>query len=310
MATVVVSDPIAKEAIEELSKRYHVAITFGEHPDSYEPNDVVAIINRWFVVTREWMQRHPNLKIVAHHGAGVDTLIDLEGAKDLGVCVANAPGRNALAVAELTVTLMLALCKKLIPVVNKYPADGAGVRFTMKYTELSGKTLGLVGMGNIGKIVSSIASKGFGMKVIAYDPFVKNSIDGVEITSDRMKVFREADFVSLHLPLTDETRHSVGQAEFAAMKPTAFLLNCARGGIVNQPELIQALKDGVIAGAGLDVTDPEECPADSPLFTMDNVILTPHYAASTEEALYRVGMTCVENIDAAMKGEKIPYRIV
>lgn len=310
MATVVVSDPIAKEAIEDLSKRYHVAVTFGEHPDSYDPNDVVAIINRWFVVTREWMQKHPNLKIVAHHGAGVDTLIDLKGAQDLGVCVANAPGRNALAVAELTVTLMLALCKKLIPVVNKYPEEGAGVRFTMHYTELSGKTLGLVGMGNIGKIVSSIAGKGFGMNVIAYDPFIKAPIDGVEITNDRMRVFKEADFVSLHLPLTDETYHSVGQAEFAAMKPSAFLLNCARGGIVDQDKLIQALKDGSIAGAGLDVTEPEECPNDSPLFTMDNVVLTPHYAASTEEALYRVGMTCVENIDAAVQGKPIPYRIV
>lgn len=310
MATVVVSDPIAKEAIEDLSKRYHVAITFGDHPDSYDPDDVVAIINRWFKVTREWMQKHPNLKIVAHHGAGVDTLIDLDGAQDLGILVANAPGRNALAVAELTVTLMLALCKKLIPVVNGYPSEGAGVRFTMQYTELSGKTLGLVGMGNIGKIVSVIAGKGFGMNVIAYDPFVKTPANGVEITADRMEVFRKADFVSLHLPLTDTTRHSVGKAEFTAMKPTAFLINCARGGIVNQPELIQALKDSVIAGAGLDVTEPEECPSDSPLFKMNNVILTPHYAASTEEALYRVGMTCVENIDAAMAGKKIPYRVV
>lgn len=310
MATVIVSDPIAQEAIDELSKRYHVAITFGENPDSYNSDDVVAIINRWFVVTREWMQKHPNLKIVAHHGAGIDSLIDLEAAKDFGVYVANAPGRNALAVAELTITLMLALCKKLIPIVNKYPTEGARVRFTMNYTELSGKTLGLIGMGNIGKIVSAIASNGFGMKVIAFDPFVTSPIEGVEISKDRMRVFKEADFVSLHLPLTDQTYHSVGQTEFSSMKPTAFLLNCARGGIVNQDELIQALKNKSIAGAGLDVTDPEECPSDSPLFTMDNVILTPHYAASTEEALYRVGMTCVENVNAAMDGVTIPYRII
>lgn len=311
MATVVLPDPIAEEAIIALKKRYNVAALYEKDFTGYDANDVVAIICRYNPpISREWMEEHPNLKIIVSHGTGYSNLADFDAAKERGICIANTPGKNALSVAEHTIALMLALAKGLLPVTRQYPKEGSEARFKMQYTEISQKTLGLIGVGNIGRIVAEIAGKGFGMKVLAYDPYVKTPMENVEMTDDRMRVFRESDYVSLHLPLLESTYQSVGCDEFSAMKNTAYLINCARGALVDQSALIRALESGVIAGAGLDVTDPDECPADSPLFQMDNVVLTPHIAASTKESLYRVGMECVRTINDYLDGKGNISRII
>lgn len=311
MATVILPDPIAEEAFAALSERYHVAALYEKDFAGYNPNDVVAIICRYNPpISREWMDEHPNLKIIVSHGTGYSNLADFEAAKEKGICIANTPGKNALGVAEHTISLMLALAKSLLPVTRKYPLEGSEVRFREQFTEISEKTLGLIGVGNIGKLVAGIASNGFGMKVLAYDPYVTTAIDGVEMTDDRMRVFRESDYVSLHLPLLESTYRTVGYNEFSAMKPSAYLINCARGGLVDQDALINALETGMIAGAGLDVTDPDECPSDSRLFQLENVVLTPHVAASTQESLCRVGMECVRTINDYLDGKDNISRII
>lgn len=304
METVLIPDIVAPEAVEALSKRFKVATLYDGH-DDYDPKEVVAMIVR-FSNPHPDINDLPNLKIVVSHGTGNNSIISREVARERNICLANAPGKNSLSVAEHTIALMLALTKNLLPINKRYAAQGSSCRFSVQYTEISGKTLGLMGMGNIGKIVANIASKGFGMKVIAYDPYVTAAMEGVELTDDRSRIFREADFVSLHLPLTDATRHCVGEADFAAMKPSAFIINCSRGGIVDQDAMIRALQNGTIAGAGLDVTEPEDCPGDSPLFAMDNVVLTPHIAGNSREALVRVGLSCAQSICDYLDGKEVP----
>ena len=304
MATVLIPDIVAPEAVEELSKRFKVATLFDGH-DDYDPKDVVAWIYR-FSNPHPDINELPNLKIVVSHGTGNNSVIPKEVARERNICLANAPGKNSLSVAEQTIMFMLALSKSLLPITKRYAAQGSSCRFSVKYNEITGKTLGLVGMGNIGKIVANIATKGFGMKVIAYDPYVTSAVEGVELTDDRSRIFREADYVSLHMPLTDATYHCVGEADFSLMKPTAFIINCSRGGIVDQEAMIRALQDGTIAGAGLDVTEPEDCPTDSPLFGMDNVVLTPHIAGNSREALVSVGLSCAQTICDYLDGKEVP----
>lgn len=311
MVAVMITEPIAKKAIDELVQRGYTVTTeygdpaFGPCP----PEEVEAVINRTRPITREWMAQYPNLKIVAYHGVGIDA-VDLEAAKERGIYVTITPGQNSLSVAELTMALILGLAKQLPRIVKGYREEGFDCKYTMRFTEISDKTLGLIGMGNIGMRVANMARLGFGMRILAYDPLLKEQPEGIEVTDDRMRVFKEADYVSLHLPLNDSTRKSVGTAEFAAMKPSAFLINCARGAIVDEQALISALKSGMIGGAGLDVTDPERCHPDNPLLSMPNVIVTPHIAASSEEALIRVAMMNVESIADALAGREPRGRVV
>lgn len=310
MTAIMVTEPIAKEAMDRLiAKGYKIMTEYGENKGNPMPEEVEAVIVRMRPITREWMEQYPNLKVIAYHGVGIDG-IDLDTAKEKGIRVTFTPGANALSVAEHTMALMMALSKKLLAVSKEYSEKGFDSKYDFTYTELSGKTLGLVGMGNIGRLVAKMAKNGFGMRVLVFDPFVKQADDDIELVSRREEIFLNADYVSLHLPLNDATCKSVGTAEFSMMKPTACLLNCARGAIVNEQELITALQNSEIGGAGLDVTDPERCEKDSPLFSLPNVIVTPHIAASTEEALIRVADACIESVEDVLAGRKPAHCIV
>ena len=248
------------------------------------------------------LERSPNLRVVVAHGVGVDH-IDLEAAARHDVIVANCPGANDQAVADLAIGLMVAIARR-IPFVDRDVRAGKWGRHTG--SELWKKTLGLIGLGRIGQGVAKRAS-GFDMEVCAFDPYVDT--EHARALGVRMAEFEEvlasADFLSLHAALTEETRNMLGQRELSIMKSSAYLINTARGGLVDEEALHTALAEGKLAGAALDafVTEP---PIGSPLLEMENVVVTPHIGAHSNEAIERVGVLAAQNVVQALQtGEPI-----
>lgn len=248
----------------------------------------------------------PTLKVVCAHGVGVDH-IDLEVAAQLGVIVANCPGANSQAVADLTIGLMVSIARQ-IPLVDRDARDGQWGRY--HGIELWKKTLGLIGLGRIGRAVARRAS-GFDMQVLAYDPYVDEQealAVGVRMTF-LDELIASADFLSLHTALTEETRHLIGKRELELMKPSAFLINTARGGLVDEEALYTALVKGKLAGAALDVFASEP-PVGSPLLGLKNVVVTPHIGAHTKGAIERVGVLAAQNVVQALQTGEPIYRVV
>ncbi|HBT38959.1 MAG: phosphoglycerate dehydrogenase [Pseudothermotoga sp.] len=257
-------------------------------------------------ITREMMQ-NSSVKIIAKHGVGVDN-IDLEAATELGIPVTVTPNANAVSVAELTIGFIFALSKKLIDLHNTLYQKRQFVSITG--LELLGKTLGIVGFGSIGKEVAKRALC-LGMRVLVYDPYVEESVLkelGFE-KADLDQLLRQSDFVSLHVPLNESTRHLIDREKLSLMKKTAYLINTARGGVVDEEALVEALKNGQIAGAALDVFNAEPLPVDSPFFGCPNVIMTPHVGAHTYEAILRMNMMAAESI-VDFFNNKIPKHVV
>lgn len=251
----------------------------------------------------------PNLKVIGKQGAGLDN-IDMDAATERKIRVVYAPGMNAQSVAEQATFLLLACARRYQYVDQQFRSGNYKVRFGLEHTyELQGKTLGLVGCGRIGRMLATIAKNGFGMNVIGYDPFLKQEQLGdlITLVPEQDDVFKQADFVSLHTPSTPETKHSIGMRQFKMMKPTASLINASRGDVVCEEELIQAMKDRVIMCAGLDVTEKEPLPLDSPLYTLDNVTLTPHTAAATEQSVIRCCETVAHDICAVIAGKDAKF---
>lgn len=248
------------------------------------------------------------LKIICKHGAGLDN-IPMEAAKAQGVMVCNVPGTNANAVADLTFGLMLC-CARQIVAANNRVHNGAWK--TITGTDVYAKTLGLLGFGAIAKNVARRAA-GFNMKVLAYDPFVKTlpqEFSHVTLCDNMMDVVSQCDFLSLHLPLTDETRGMIGARELAAMKQGAYLINAARGGIVNEKALYDALVSGHLAAAAMDVSEKEPIDSANPLLTLENVVITPHLGMYSKEAIGAVSIICAQNAAAVLTGEALQFRVV
>ncbi|MBW1993263.1 MAG: phosphoglycerate dehydrogenase, partial [Deltaproteobacteria bacterium] len=256
-------------------------------------------------VTARVIESARQLKVISKFGAGVDN-IDLQAATRKGVIVTNAPGTNSDSVADMAFSLMLAISRR-IPLAFDLVRKGEWP--LLMGTEIWNKTLGIVGLGNIGKRVA-LRAKGFNMKVLAYEiapdePFVKaNDIQLVGLD----QLLRESDFISIHTPLTAETRNLMGKEQFAFMKPSAFLVNTARGGIVDEAALYEALKSEKIAGAAFDVLE-QEPPKDRKLLGLDNFIVTPHIAAFTAEAIGNMERLSSQNIIDVLEG-RIPPHVV
>jgi D-3-phosphoglycerate dehydrogenase len=246
------------------------------------------------------------LKVVSAHGVGVDH-IDLEAAGRLGVIVANCPETNNEAVADLAIGLMVCVARQ-IPLVDQDVRYGKWGRY--HGSELWKKTLGLIGLGSIGHAVAKRAS-GFDMQVLAYDPYVdREQARAMKINMTSFEeVITSADFLSLHAALTEETYHLVGKVELDQMKPSAFLVNTARGGLVDEAALYSTLVEGKIAGAALDVFAVEP-PADNPLLELKNVVVTPHVGAHTQEAIERMGMLAARNVVQALRTGEPIHRVV
>lgn len=245
----------------------------------------------------------PRLRVVARNGIGVDT-VDVQAATELGVVVTNAPSVNADSVADFAFALLLALVRR-VPEADRAVRAGAWPRLVG--VELRGKYLGIVGFGRIGQRVAERA-RGFGLRVVAYDPqpdLAAAGELGVELV-EFPRLLEEADFVSLHLPLLPETRHLLGEAQLRRMKSTSYLVNTARGGVVDEAALARALREGWIAGAACDVFE-EEPPRTSPLLDAPNLLLSPHMASHTREAIARASRVAAECVLAVLRGEVPPH---
>ncbi|HEX8650270.1 MAG TPA: phosphoglycerate dehydrogenase [Pyrinomonadaceae bacterium] len=257
-------------------------------------------------VTAALMDAAGRLRAVGRAGVGVDN-IDIAAATVRGVVVMNAPDGNTITTAEHTIALLVALARR-IPQASASLKAGRWERKRFIGTELQGKTLGIVGLGRIGRVVAQRA-RGFGMQVVAYDPFVapEQARDLELETASLEEVFTRADFLTVHTPLTAETRGLIGARAFASMKPGVRIINCARGGLVDENALLKAIREGKVAGAALDVFEEEPPRPDHPLLALDEVIVTPHLGASTTEAQEGVAFTVAEQmrdyfLTGALKG--------
>lgn len=304
---VLVADPIAREGIERLRAEAEVDVITGlalADLLSRLPDYDALVVRSETKVTAEVIDAGKRLKVIGRAGVGVDN-IDVPAATARGILVVNSPGGNTIAAAEHAMALLLALSRN-IPQANARLRAGGWDRSSFIGVEVLGKTLGIIGLGRIGSEVARRA-QGFQMQVIAYDPYL--SAEGAAKMGIRLvsleELIRASDYITLHVPLSSETRHLIGERELSAMKKGVRIINAARGGIVDEAALCDAVKRGHVAGAALDVFETEPLPADSPLRDLPNVIVTPHLGASTKEAQISVAVEVAEEVLAALRGEPV-----
>ena len=305
MVKILVTDPLHEDAIKILEEVGEVEIATGltkeELLEKIKDADVL-VVRSGTKVTRDVIEKAEKLKVIGRAGVGVDN-IDVDAATEKGIIVVNAPDASSISVAELTMGLMLAAPRN-IPQATASLKRGEWDRKKFKGIELYGKTLGVVGLGRIGQQVVKRA-KAFGMNIIGYDPYIPKEVAesmGVELVDDINELCKRADFITLHVPLTPKTRHMIGKEQIALMKKNAIIVNCARGGLIDEEALYEALKDKKIRSAALDVFE-QEPPKDNPLLELDNVIGTPHQGASTVEAQKSAGTIVAEQVVKILKGE-------
>lgn len=307
---ILVADPIAPDGIELLKQRFDVDVRVG-----LKPAELLEIIGAYAAlvvrsetkVTAEVIQAGANLQVIGRAGVGVDN-IDVPAATARGIVVVNAPTGNNIAAAEHTVAMMLSLARH-IPQANASLKAGEWKRSKFVGLELRNKTLGVVGLGKIGSEVSRRAL-GLEMRVVGFDPFItpdRAKSLGVELRSLN-DLLAESDFVTVHTPLTDQTKALIGAEEIALMKPTARIINCARGGIIDEQALYDAVESGRIAGAAIDVFTAEPA-VDNILLKSDKIVVTPHLGASTEEAQVNVAIDVAEQIVDVLQDRPARYAV-
>lgn len=301
--------PIHDAGIRRLEEA-GVAVRSASRPDmatvAAEIGDAVAVVTRNAGLDARAMDAAPRLRVVGNHGVGLDP-VDVAHATRLGIPVVNTPGANASSVAELAIALMLALLKRL-PQADRATRTGDGrFRYAARFRELSGKRVGIVGFGAIGRRTAEMLRGAFDADVLVWSRSAGDD-DLARIGARRapslVQLARESDVVSLHLRLTPETRGLVDGAVLDAMKPDALLINTARGGLVETAALVAALAERRIGGAGMDVFAPEDVPLGDALLGLENAILTPHIGGSTEEALERTALTVAEQVLDVLAGRR------
>jgi len=297
----------AKEMIEAFADE----VVYNPHTRPLTAEEVAALlpgvdgyIAGLDTISAEVLANAPaSLKVISRYGAGVDR-VDLAAARARGIVVTNTPGTNSTAVCELAFGLMLSLARR-IPQLDAAVKSGGWPRTSGM--ELAGRTLGVVGFGAIGKKLA-VRAKAFEMDVIAYDPYFDAAFAaerGIrQVTLEEL--ISRSDVISLHVPLTEQTRHMIGAAQIAAMKPGALIINTARGGLIDEAAAAEALKSGKLGGVGLDAFEVEP-PQDSPLMGLDNVVMTPHAGAHTDEAVAAMGMMAVKNLIDVLQGRECRY---
>ncbi|MGE5614642.1 MAG: hydroxyacid dehydrogenase [Bacillota bacterium] len=262
------------------------------------------------VVDRELMEKGKSLKVIARHAVGTE-LIDLDAATELGIQVVNTPFSNTASVAEHVLAFILMLAKKLPYADSQLRMGNYGIKDKYEPDDIEGKTLGLIGFGRIGREVAKRCSF-FGMHVAAFDNYVGDEVFrafNVKKCLSVEAVLEKADFVSLHVPLTPETKNLIGKEQLAHMKKGAFLINCSRGGIVDEAALTEALRSGAISGAALDVFQQEPPLMDDPLFAQDSFIGTPHNAGITVSAFRKMSLEAVAQMLKVLRGEKPDFLV-
>jgi len=271
----------------------------------------VAVITRNAGLDAAAMDAAPELRIIANHGVGTNK-IDLKHAAELGIPTVFTPMANARSVAEHAIALMLALARKVIPADAAVRRCDWALRYEARMMELHGRTLGLVGFGTIGRMTAAIARNGFGMELLVFSP---NAPDHALAKASARRaptleaLLETADVVSLHRPLRPDTRNTIDAAALARMKPTALLVNTARGELVDTAALAAALAEGRIAGAAQDVFKVEPAPADEPLLHAPNTVLSPHIGGVTEEAMRETALQCADQILDVLAGRRPPHLV-
>ncbi len=302
---VLVADPIAEKGIEELqaTPELDVVVKIGISPEellatAHEYSGIV--VRSQTKITADVFAKATNLKVVGRAGVGVDN-IDVPAANQHGVIVMNTPGGNTISTAEHAFTLLMSLARQ-IPQAHASVASGKWERKKFEGTELNGKTLAVIGMGRIGSEVAKRAMA-FNMRVVAYDPYLapnRAATLRVELSPTVDEAVAEADFITVHMPMTKETKYLFNRERLAKCKKGVRIINCARGGLIEETALKEALESGHVAGAALDVFETEPPAADHPLLGLKNVVLTPHLGASTAEAQENVGIEIAEQVKAAL----------
>jgi D-3-phosphoglycerate dehydrogenase len=307
---VLVADPLAPEGMENLKAMTEVDVKLGLKPD-----ELKAIIGQYDAlivrsetqVTADVIKCGTKLQIIARAGVGLDN-IDVNAATQQGIMVVNAPTGNTVAAAEHTMALMLALARN-IPQAHAQLKAGKWNRKEFTGVELRNKTLGIIGLGNVGSGVA-VRARGFEMRLIGYDPFASQEYAasiGVKLVPLE-QLYRESDFITLHLPLTPQTKGMIGEKEIAMMKKGVRIINVARGGLINEEALVKAIDEGKVAGAAVDVFAVEPC-TDSILFKNDKIVVTPHLGASTKEAQVNVCIDVVDQIIDVLNGKPARYAV-
>jgi D-3-phosphoglycerate dehydrogenase len=309
---ILISEKIADKGIEKLIQEGAIVdvlpeLTRQELLDTIGQYDGL-IVRSVTKVNEELYERATNLKVVGRAGNGVDN-IEMDGATRRGIIVVNTPESNVVSAAELTIGLLLASCRN-IPRCNDRVRSGSYDRANLKGVELLDKTVGIVGFGRIGSLVAT-RLKSFGMNVIAYDPYINDARFkkfGVEKKDKLEELIKEADFLTVHTPKTEETLGMIGKEQFKVAKKGLRVINCARGGIIDEEALSDALKQKIVASAAIDVLVSEPHP-NSPLLAFDNVVFTPHSGADTVEAQDNVGLAVAQEVVSAIRGEIVPNAV-
>jgi D-3-phosphoglycerate dehydrogenase len=267
--------------------------------------DCDAILARTAPFPAKVFEAGKRLRVIARHGVGYDN-IDVAKATELGIWVTFAPESNANTVAEHAIGCILTLARNFIQLDRETRAGNFSIRDKLFGSDLAGKTLGVVGMGKIGRRVAQKAGRGLEMKVVGYDPFLKpeQMAEFATPAASMDEVFSAADFLTLHIPGGASNKGVVGRKQFGLMKRTAFFINASRGDVVDEAALIEALRSGVIAGAAIDVFEKEPPQQDHPLMSMSNVLLTPHNASQTRECMIRMALHAAQGIDEVLTGKR------
>jgi D-3-phosphoglycerate dehydrogenase len=304
---VLVPQPIADEGTELLLGSGLEVVeppawdveTLGEYI-----GDCRGVLLRNALMTKALLERAPGLEVIARHGVGLDN-IDLKYCAERGIVVTYTPEANAMAVAEHTLGMIVAVTRNLLVGDEEIRRGNFDARDRLYGMELEGKTLGVVGLGRIGRLVARKAAGGLDMQIVGYDPYILGR-DLPEFPSRAMELqdlLATSDVVTLHLPLTAESRNLLGKERISAMKDGAYLVNCARGGIVDEKALEEALSVGKLSGAALDVFADEPTGQDHPLWDFKNVVVTPHMAAFTKESIIRMAVHAAEGVISVARGE-------
>jgi D-3-phosphoglycerate dehydrogenase len=309
---VLVTEPLAESGLALLRKDFEVDVrpelALDGLADAIGPYNALVVRSQT-KVTEEVLARAPELKVVARAGIGLDN-VDVEAATRRGVMVVNAPQSNIVSAAEHTMALLLAQARN-VPQAHAALKSGAWERERFQGVELHGKTLGIIGLGRVGAMVAQRAVA-FGMRLVAFDPYVSKErakAIGVELMPNLEALLVQSDFVTIHLPRTPETEGLIGERELALMKDGARIVNTSRGGIVDEKALVTALRDGKLGGAALDVFATEPVPHANPLLVFEQVVVTPHLGASTQEAQDKAGTAIAEMVRLALHGEFVPYAV-
>jgi D-3-phosphoglycerate dehydrogenase len=312
MHKVLLSEPIDEAGLRVFEGRAEVLISPDPSAESVNQllQDADALIVRTATqVTREMIEGASRLKVISRTGGGLNN-VDVEAATDCHVVVCGVKGAQDRSVAEHTVAMMGALAKQFSYLGDETRKGNFRSRYEYRPVNLAGKRVGLIGLGRIGRIVAEICAKGLLMDVLAYDPYVAPETIGtidIAFCKDMVEVIKTADYLSLHVPLTEETRGLLGKEQFALMKPTAFIINTSRGEVIQEGALVDALKKGLVAGAGLDVFENEPPDAEKPLFQFQNVMVTPHSAALTKDTVSKLAQGAAENALHVLEGKAPTY---